>query len=109
MRLLHVLVVAGVLLPGCTPQCEKVCRKATECGLTARLNQLECEESCIRQKDLYEDWEDEEKIEAFAEHRRCSWRCRCRCRCWLTCRRRGGDGGGRAEGAGSSGGAWAGF
>lgn len=65
---LAVLLLAGA---GCVPSCDRVCHKVRDCDLRPRLSQVECEESCLREAALYQDWEDDAKIEAFAAHRRC--------------------------------------
>ncbi len=71
MRRFSALVLVAVTLSACAPTCEQVCRKARECHVTDRLFQHECEESCTRQRALYDEWEDEALQEAFAAHRRC--------------------------------------
>ena len=57
--MLLLTAAVGAVASGCAPSCEKVCEKALDCDLTARLNQVECEEACLEQED------------AFADHRRC--------------------------------------
>lgn len=61
-------------LGGCklvTPPCEASCRKVVRCDLYEGLTLQECTLSCQRQEALYEDWEDEAKLDALHEHRRC--------------------------------------
>ncbi|MBW1877697.1 MAG: hypothetical protein JRJ84_04975 [Deltaproteobacteria bacterium] len=72
--MLAVLVLAGA---GCAPSCDRVCHKVLDCDLRPRLSQLECKESCLRQGGLYEEWEDDDKLEDFAAHRRCIMQATC--------------------------------
>lgn len=66
------LVVVTALSSACAPRCQEVCNKVRDCGIeTTRLAQDECVLSCRLQENLYEEWEDEEKIAAFRDHRRC--------------------------------------
>lgn len=78
MRMLPVaLVLVTAMLPACGTRCERVCRKLLECGdegalQTDRFSQFECTESCTRQGELFQDWEDEDELrDAWREHRRC--------------------------------------
>ncbi|MCB9677070.1 MAG: hypothetical protein H6737_18275 [Alphaproteobacteria bacterium] len=46
--------------------------KVLDCGLgSTRVARDECVLSCQQEQQLYADWEDETKIEAFKEHKRC--------------------------------------
>ena len=57
---------------GCPATCAQTCEKALSCDLDSeRVSQIECVDMCQRQDALYEMWEDEEKQQAFLEHRRC--------------------------------------
>jgi len=65
---------------GCAPTCDQVCRKTLfDCELsTERVALATCIDSCDRQLSLYQDrWQDEELVDAFAEHRRCLMRETC--------------------------------
>ena len=64
-------VLIGVLLAGCAPPCDQVCRKARKCDLTPRLSQDECVEACDRQRTFYEVEDDKEGKQAFQEERAC--------------------------------------
>jgi len=57
---------------GCTPRCEDTCAKVLDCGLGAtRVSRDECVLMCQRQGDLYGNWDDDAKLSALREHRRC--------------------------------------
>ena len=59
---------------GCTPTCTETCRKLLRCDEELGIVEYgitECEESCNRTNDLYESWEDQDKIDAFAAHKQC--------------------------------------
>jgi hypothetical protein len=72
------LVMALLPLAACAPPCGQVCRKVLACGIDSeRVAQSECENSCNRQGQLYNDWDDEELIELFEEQRRCISRSSC--------------------------------
>ena len=65
-------VALGCFATGCEPSCAQSCRKVIACDLESqRVVQDECEASCVFQERLYEDWEDEAKQDAFADHKRC--------------------------------------
>jgi hypothetical protein len=65
--------IVSALAAGCTPNCPDTCRKILRCDELAvvEYGQIECEESCNRASDLYESWEDQDKIDAFDAHRQC--------------------------------------
>lgn len=43
-----------------------------DCGIeTTRLAKDECVLSCRLEEGLYDAWEDDEKVKAFKEHKRC--------------------------------------
>ena len=67
----------GVLLAGCAPPCDQVCRKARKCDLSPRLSQDECVEACDRQRAFYDIEEDKDGKEAFAAERRCVMQATC--------------------------------
>lgn len=65
-------VLALLFFLGCEPTCEGVCRDVLACDLDSdRVSHEECEATCIRQQELYEDWEDEDKADRFAAHKSC--------------------------------------
>lgn len=76
MRLLLPLLLSA---SACAPPCEAVCKKVLfDCQLdTERLALQACEQSCERQETLYRQWEDDEKLELYLEHRRCLVRSTC--------------------------------
>ena len=65
--------MVALLAAACTPSCPDTCRKILRCDElgVVEYGQIECEESCNRTADLYEDWEDQDKIDAFDAHRQC--------------------------------------
>ncbi len=69
-------VIFGALLgwgaAGCTPTCSSACRQLLDCHLDAsHADQDECVASCQAQRQLFREWDDDEKKEAFAEQLRC--------------------------------------
>ena len=70
---MRLLLFSVLFLAACGSPCERTCDKVLACeGLSSdRVSEQDCEESCKRQEILYELWEDEQKIEAFEEHKRC--------------------------------------
>jgi hypothetical protein len=49
-----------------------MCDKLIECSLDSpRTSKAECEESCTTQLELYETWEDKDKLDAFDAEREC--------------------------------------
>ena len=66
------LIAAALAAAGCVPTCTETCDKVLDCGIdTERMSLEECVDACTRQDALYEWWEDEAKLEAFDDHRRC--------------------------------------
>lgn len=64
--------VSVVTAAGCTPNCESSCKKVLDCGLDSqRFSLIECEQACIVQQTVYEQWENDELVDAFKDHRRC--------------------------------------
>lgn len=65
-------VIALTLWQACTPRCQSNCAKVLDCGLgSTRVARSECVQACQLEQALYAEWEDETKIEAFKEHKRC--------------------------------------
>jgi len=72
----HVFFALGLLASlssGCAPSCDRVCDKVIACGLDSpRTSQDACVEDCDRQAALYDEWwDDQVKVDAFKEHKRC--------------------------------------
>jgi hypothetical protein len=66
------LVAAVLLLGGCEPTCAETCKAVLACDLgTDRVSRQECEVSCTRQEAQYESWEDDDKLDLLADHKRC--------------------------------------
>ena len=66
-----VLLFASLL--GCAPTCERTCKKILSCeNISApQMNIDECTSACSAQQNVYEDWEDQTKIEAFDTLKSC--------------------------------------
>lgn len=74
------VVLIALLSAGCTPTCERTCRKMLDCGTleSDRVSVVECEASCERQLNLYTGWDDEQELDdAIDAHRRCLRRATC--------------------------------
>jgi hypothetical protein len=70
----HLIALLPLVLLGCAPTCEQTCRHVLACGAdlgSERVAQAECEDQCAREDALYAAWEDQEKMDAFDDHRRC--------------------------------------
>jgi hypothetical protein len=65
MLLLGLLMVAG-----CAPTCEQTCKKLADCD-QVQASVEECTSACNSQQNLYQDWEDQDKIDAFDELKQC--------------------------------------
>ena len=67
---LILIAVAAGFAAGCAPNCEQTCTKLRRCGVgPATYTQEECQTSCERQRQLYDDWGDKDKRKAFDAHR----------------------------------------
>jgi hypothetical protein len=67
-----VVVGLAAALAGCAPDCDRSCRKLIGCGLDSPRTAFdECVQSCESEQGLLESWEDDVKLSAFAEERRC--------------------------------------
>jgi hypothetical protein len=78
-RVLSATLLFGVVAAGCAPPCGQLCRKVLyTCDLDSeRVAFDDCENSCSQQVELYRQWQDEELIELFEDHRRCISRSSC--------------------------------
>lgn len=47
---------------GCTPTCEQTCKKLLSCDAVVT-TEMECENSCNAQEQLFDDWADQEDAE----------------------------------------------
>jgi hypothetical protein len=67
------VLALGMVHGGCVPTCRATCDKTLRCGNldSERVALAECVDMCQRQDVLYQQWQDEEKSEAFDDHRRC--------------------------------------
>ena len=68
-----ILCIAPTLLVGCEPTCKETCRKLLECEevQTPRLALEDCTASCTVQGELYEDWQDTQLRQSFADLKTC--------------------------------------
>ena len=72
------MLIGVVALAGCVPTCPETCKKVLDCGVeTERVAEDECITACEVQQILYEQWEDEQKMEAFDDHKRCLMQSTC--------------------------------
>ena len=75
MRLVSVLLLSATsfALAGCEPTCKDTCRKLLECDEvdTPRVALEDCTASCTVQSELYEDWQDTQLRESFADLKQC--------------------------------------
>jgi len=68
------LLLVALVLPSsaCEPTCKDACQKALSCDAGgSRVALTECRTSCQTQEALYDEWEDQAKADAFADHKRC--------------------------------------
>ena len=65
--------VVVMLSWACSPTCERTCKKILSCDNVdaPSMNIDECTSACSAQQNLYEDWEDEEKEQAFKDLKTC--------------------------------------
>ena len=72
--ILPLLCTAGLaVISGCEPSCRSTCNALLECD-SVESDQVtidDCEASCEVQDKLYEDWEDQELVDAFVETKTC--------------------------------------
>lgn len=63
----------------CTPTCTQVCDKLIACENegTERMSSAECSEQCTKERDLYKDWTDLDKREAFDDELSCLYDSSC--------------------------------
>ena len=47
---------------GCTPTCKKTCKKLLTCEAVVT-TEVECENACSAQEQLFDDWADQEELE----------------------------------------------
>jgi hypothetical protein len=69
------LSTASIALFGlaCEPTCEQTCQDLLACDEleTDRMALDDCTAACVVQQNLYDDWEDAELQEGFADYKRC--------------------------------------
>ena len=67
------MVLILVALWSCSPTCERTCRKLLTCeGVEAPdMNIDECTSACSAQQNLYEEWDDPDKEQAFKDLKSC--------------------------------------
>jgi len=59
--------------PACHPTCKQVCTKLLECDEveSSRVSEYECRDSCQREENLYEGWEDLQALELHYDQMSC--------------------------------------
>ncbi len=69
---LYLLIVVS-LMAGCHPTCTATCEALLACDEveSSRVSVDECEEMCLREENLYEDWEDTQALQAAYDARSC--------------------------------------
>jgi len=67
------MVALFVSLLACAPTCERTCKKILSCeNIDApSMNIDECTSACSAQQNVYEGWDDAQKIEAFDDLKSC--------------------------------------
>lgn len=72
---LSALLVLPLLffLVGCEVSCENTCEKLLACGDvdTPLVAEIDCEQSCVAQEVLYENWDDQIKRDALETYKAC--------------------------------------
>lgn len=73
LLLLAALGGLAVVASGCTPTCQRTCKKLVTCDEveSPRVAIDECEESCVLQEALYEEWDDVELRRDFDDYKSC--------------------------------------
>ena len=73
MRHLALAALSGLVAIACEPSCEQTCETLLECedASTDRIALDDCTAGCLVQQQLYEDWDDIELQEDFADYKRC--------------------------------------
>jgi hypothetical protein len=68
-----------LFLLGCKPTCEQVCDKLVACDDpgTERMGSAECQETCTRQEELLDHWNDVQKQDAFDAELSCLYDSTC--------------------------------
>lgn len=70
---LPLLALIAAFASACEPTCKQTCKTLIECEPvdTPRQGLEECQAACEIQQRIYEDWEDLQARESFAELKRC--------------------------------------
>ena len=74
MAILRLFLIGfAAVLAGCHPTCAATCEVLLACDEveTSRVSADECEEMCVREQNLYEDWEDTQALQAAYDARSC--------------------------------------
>jgi len=61
------------ILVGCEPSCRTTCEKLLECEEvdSPQVALDDCVDSCALQQDLYQSWEDEQRVDDFGDLKGC--------------------------------------
>ena len=77
-RVLTLVQALAVVLPllvsvGCGATCKAVCKNLMDCDEveTSRQHWRECQDSCLRQEQLYKDWDNIELQDSFQDQLNC--------------------------------------
>lgn len=71
LRALFLLSVAQLV--ACEPSCESTCEKLLACDEldTPLIALQDCTDACLTQEQLYDEWNDGEKLDALSEFKTC--------------------------------------
>ena len=58
---------------GCHPTCKEVCNQLLDCDEVEsfRVSEAECRAACLREEELYTDWQDLDALEIHYDQRSC--------------------------------------
>ena len=73
MRRIILITSLGITGVGCEPSCEQTCQVLLDCEETHtdRLALDDCTAACLVQERLYDDWDDTELRDGFADYKHC--------------------------------------
>ncbi len=73
MKKLWTLLILTLLAAGCEPTCEQTCEELLACDEVEsdRVALDDCTAACLVQQQVYDDWEDIELQQGFADYKRC--------------------------------------
>jgi hypothetical protein len=73
MKKLLITGLTTLLAASCEPSCEQTCEGLLACEETStdRLALDDCTAACLVQERLYDDWEDQQLRDSFADYKHC--------------------------------------